>query len=226
MCRAAVVLERQAEVEPTTHHLIPIYRPEGAPLGRRESCMVGESTRRPLGRCERTPRESELREMGRCYGMGSFSPPSSAAPPVSFRRGVEPIVSSRVPPRPSSLSTLALLRTSAPARGRAISNTRSRGLPLPSYPGSSRGIHTHTLSTCRLDVGSPGRWDGPGVRGGDQGKGGARSSGGRHAIVLNPPTYTRTIAMPLERGERRNSGLKRAELMRRKRNGLHFPRSK
>jgi len=72
MCRAAVVLERQAEVEPTTHHLIPIYRPEGAPLGRRESCMVGESTRRPLGRCERTPRESELRELGRCYGLSSF----------------------------------------------------------------------------------------------------------------------------------------------------------
>ena len=193
MCRAAVVLERAgrggANHTPPDPHL-----QTGRPGKTR---VVWSASRRgdrwvdAKGSCG----ESELGEMGHLLpGWAHSFPSSSAAPPVSFRRGVEPIVSSRVPPRSSSLSTLALLRTSAPDRGRAISNTRSRGLPLPSYPGSSRGIHTHTLSICRLDVRSPGRRDGPGVRGGDQGKGGAWSSGGRHAIGTAAPIAPRGAA--------------------------------
>ena len=136
--------------------------------------------------------------------------PSSTAPPVSFRRGVESIGSSLAPPRSSSPSTLALLHLHArpPDRGRCSPIRWSFGQPLPLYPRSP--VWSESLlpppagsqSHSRMDVGSPGQAVFPGTWGGaraGQGPSRGRSSGEhaqqggrRHASFLTrPPTPER-----------------------------------
>ena len=150
------------------------------------------------------PSESVHREMGVFILLSSRAAPPRRTPPCPPRLGAARSSDAgyllRPSPSPAHAPSVANL-----VPGRAPNMQRSFGQPLPLHPSWEPAKPIYPIQ-------SAGTRDHPAV-GRDLALGGARHGraprqgrssvehaqrGGRHAIVLNPPTTTRTNAVPLD----------------------------